>query len=91
VENGYGLWEADPEDDESSLIADFFVWLKYALCRSGSPRRIPDHHLHYDQVSPKPLSPELRKAVEGVEVSGLLPISKQYPFCVEFLKFLEHT
>src|SRR5450631_1903514 len=89
VENSYALWGSGREDDESSRTVDFAGWLKQALARVWEPA-IGFLITTYTTIKYRePLTPELRKAVEGVVVSGILADKRSNIHAgVELVKFL---
>jgi hypothetical protein len=72
AENEYALWESRPEENVWSPVADFVNWIKQALARIWQPIVGCLITAYTTFKYREPLSPELEKAVEGVEPAGIL-------------------
>jgi hypothetical protein len=89
AENGYALWDSSPDEDVLSPIVDSFSWLKQAL--SGIWQWVAGSLITAYTATKyrEPLSPELRTALEGVEVAGFLTNkNSSLRAAVDFLNFL---
>jgi len=89
VENGYALWDSRPEEKVWSPVADFVNWLKQALARIWQPLVESLITAYTTFKYREPLSPELEKAVEGVETAGILANkNRALRSGIDFLKFV---